>query len=50
LQFLRYPEDGARSGCDILRYLLPLEDMFDITEGNLCGMPGEGRRTIEIAI
>jgi len=50
LDFLRYPDDGARSGCDILRYLLPLEDLFDITQGNLCGVDGVERNTIEIKI
>lgn len=48
--FLHYPDVGARSGNDILRYLLPLEDLFDITQGSLCGMPGEERRRIEIGI
>lgn len=50
LAFLQYPNDGARSGCDILRYLQPLEDLFDVCEGNLCGMPGVERKTIEIPI
>merc|ERR1712048_216781 len=50
LEFLQYPDDGARSGNDILRYLLPLEDMFDITQGNLCGVAGVNRNTIEIKI
>lgn len=50
VEFLRYPGDGARSGMDVMRYLLPLEDMFDITEGNICGMPGAERKTIEIPI
>jgi len=50
LRFLRYSESAPRSGCDIMRYLLPLEDQFDITEGNLCGMPGVERKTIEIRI
>eukprot|EP00930_Biecheleria_cincta_P059420 TRINITY_DN45161_c0_g1_i1.p1 TRINITY_DN45161_c0_g1~~TRINITY_DN45161_c0_g1_i1.p1 ORF type:complete len:394 (+),score=57.68 TRINITY_DN45161_c0_g1_i1:132-1313(+) len=50
LEFLRYPNDGARSGCDILRYLTPLEDMFDLCEGNLRGIAGQARKTIEITI
>lgn len=50
LNFLRYPGDGNRSGLDIMRYLAPLEDLFDISEGNLCGMPGCERKTIEIPI
>eukprot|EP00933_Yihiella_yeosuensis_P072582 TRINITY_DN8100_c2_g1_i1.p1 TRINITY_DN8100_c2_g1~~TRINITY_DN8100_c2_g1_i1.p1 ORF type:complete len:500 (-),score=79.35 TRINITY_DN8100_c2_g1_i1:106-1605(-) len=50
LDFLRYPNLGARSGCDIFRYLLPLEDFVDLCEGNLRGLPGEARQTIELAI
>jgi O-methyltransferase len=50
LDFLRYSDLAPRSGMDILRYLLPLEDLFDITQGSLCGMPGEARRKIEITI
>lgn len=30
LDFLCYPDDGARSGCDVMRYLLPLEDALDV--------------------
>lgn len=47
---LRYPKEGARSGCDVLRYLLPLEDLFDISEGRINGVKGTERRTIEIGI
>jgi len=50
LGFLRYPDNAPRSGNDILRYLLPLEDLFDLTQGVLCGMPGEVRKEIEIWI
>merc|ERR1712232_855962 len=35
LEFLRYPDTAARSGMDIMRYLLPLEDLFDISQGSL---------------
>jgi len=48
--FLNYPDDAARSGNDILRYLLPLEDMFDVCQGKLCGMPNTNRKTIEIKV
>lgn len=48
--FLRYDERGARSGLDIFRYLTPIEDLLDICQGSLCGMPGQERRTIEIGI
>lgn len=48
--FLRYPERGARSGLDINRYLTPIEDLLDMSQGSLCGMPGQERRTIEIGI
>lgn len=50
LSFLLYSDTAARSGNDILRYLLPLEDLFDISQGSLCGVSGERRRVIEIAI
>eukprot|EP00439_Symbiodinium_sp_Y106_P056261 s5157_g7.t2 len=33
LEFLSYPADGAQSGADILRYLTPLEDMIDLSDG-----------------
>jgi len=49
-EFLNYADDSARSGNDILRYLLPLEDMFDMCQGQLCGMPKTIRKTIEIGI
>merc|ERR1711879_899605 len=45
--FLQYSDNAARSGTDIFRYLLPLEDHFDISEGNLCGMPGVDRKKIQ---
>mmetsp|Transcript_15637 Transcript_15637/g.36612 ORF Transcript_15637/g.36612 Transcript_15637/m.36612 type:complete len:574 (+) Transcript_15637:95-1816(+) len=50
LAFLRYPDSASRSGNDIYRYLVPLEDMFDISQGSLVGNRGEERRTIEIGI
>lgn len=50
LAFLKYPESAARSGADILRYLWPLEDQWDISQGSLCGLTGEARKTIEITI
>jgi len=50
LALLRYPDAGPRSGCDIMRYLQPLEDMFDITEGSINGVKGAERRMIEIGI
>jgi hypothetical protein len=50
LEFLRYPDSAARSGADILRYLWPLEDQWDISQGTLCGLTGEARKTIEIGI
>lgn len=48
--FLEYDENGPRSGVDIMRYLVPLEDLFDQTQGRLCGVPGEARPIIEIGI
>jgi len=48
LGFLNYPDDASRSGSDILRYLWPLEDQWDISQGTLCGLDGAERRTIEI--
>jgi len=50
LEFLQYPDNAARSGADILRYLWPLEDQWDISQGTLCGLSGEARKTIEIGI
>lgn len=50
LAFMKYPDDAARSGSDILRYLWPLEDQWDISQGSLCGMEGTARNTIEIRI
>jgi len=50
LAFMKYPDDAARSGADIMRYLLPLEDQWDISQGSLCGISGEGRRHIEFII
>lgn len=50
LGMLTYPEDAPKSGCDILRYLSALEDLLDIRQGSLCGMPGEARKTIEIQV
>lgn len=50
LAFMRYPSDGQRSGCDIMRYLQPLEDMFDMTEGSINGVKGAARNMIEIRI
>jgi len=50
LEFLKYPDEAPRSGSDILRYLWPLEDQWDISQGSLCGMSGEARNTIEIRI
>lgn len=50
LSLLRYPHKGARSGVDIMRYLFPLEDLFDVCEGTLSGMPGSDRMIIEIPI
>lgn len=50
LGFLRYPENASRSGSDILRFLLPLEDTWDIQQGKLCGLPGEARGLIQIQI
>lgn len=50
LMFLKYPDSGPRSGSDIMRYLWPLEDQWDIYQGSLMGMPGEARKTIEISI
>jgi len=50
LNFLRYPETASRSGSDILRYLLALEDTWDIQQGKLCGLPGEARNLIQIQI
>jgi len=48
--FLEYPEDAPRSGNDVLRYLYPLEDLFDISQGSLVGNRGEVRKTIEFII
>jgi len=48
--FVRYPDQGSRSGVDILRYLAPLEDQWDIYQGNLCGMPEEERKLMMITI
>lgn len=50
LTFLKYPDSAPRSGSDIMRYLWPLEDQWDIYQGSLYGMPGEVRKTIEISI
>lgn len=50
LSFLKYPDNAARSGSDILRYLWPLEDQWDISQGRLNGMAGVARNTIEIGI
>jgi len=50
LAFLKYPDDGARSGSDIMRFLLPLEDQWDMCQGTLCGLAGQERKTIEIKI
>eukprot|EP00930_Biecheleria_cincta_P090354 TRINITY_DN7971_c0_g1_i1.p1 TRINITY_DN7971_c0_g1~~TRINITY_DN7971_c0_g1_i1.p1 ORF type:complete len:436 (-),score=68.23 TRINITY_DN7971_c0_g1_i1:229-1536(-) len=37
MQLLYYPSTAATSGTDILKYLLPLEDMIDLTDGgHLC--------------
>ncbi|CAE7771367.1 ynaI [Symbiodinium pilosum] len=33
LDFLSYPADGAPSSTDIFRYLAPLEDMIDLSDG-----------------
>ncbi|CAE7255054.1 ynaI, partial [Symbiodinium necroappetens] len=35
LDFLSYPADGAQSGADIFRYLTPLEDMIDLSDGGV---------------
>jgi len=50
LAFLKYPDSAVRSGSDIMRYLLPLEDQWDLCQGTLCGMSGQERKTIEIKI
>lgn len=50
LSFLRYPEDAARSGNDIMRYLTPLEDLFDSSQGTINGVQGNARKTIEFRI
>lgn len=42
--FLRYPSDAVASGADIFRYLAPLEDMLDLTDGiGPCAAPRKGR-------
>ncbi|CAK9097653.1 unnamed protein product [Durusdinium trenchii] len=45
LEFLRYPNSAAPSGTDILRYLAPLEDMLDLSDGiGPCPAAREGRK------
>jgi len=48
LAFLKYPENAERSGVDIMRYLTPLEDCWDMYQGTLNGLKGRERATIEI--
>lgn len=52
LSFLRYPDTAAKSGADVSRYVVALEDLFDFMQGSYIGLglDSQERNHIEFKI